>query len=78
VEFTPITENLKVAAGEYIFHVPTQQIVLCGSFSKATNTITGLGQQGMISDMIENYQKIYMSAEELENSRSAPCKGCGG
>ena len=42
MKFIEITENLKATPGEYIYHVPTKQIVMCGSFNRTQNRINAL------------------------------------
>ena len=42
MEFFEITEEIKATPGEYIYHEPTQQIVLCGSFNRNKNQIRAI------------------------------------
>ena len=78
MEFYEITKELKASPGEYIYHEPTRQIVLCGSFNRADNQIKAMVSGKLFSDKIQNFKKIKMSAPEIkERRRSSGCKGCG-
>ena len=77
MKFVDITENLKATPGEYIYHEPTKQIVLCGSFSRSADTIRALGRGRMFADKIENFKKIQLSAVEQKQRSASRCKGCG-
>ena len=78
MEFFEITEDLKTAPGEYIYHEPTRQIVLCGSFNRNKNQIKVFGQKGLFADQIRNFKKIKLSpAENKLRQRQSTCKGCG-
>jgi len=78
MEFFEITEELKTAPGEYIYHEPTRQIVLCGSFNRSKNQIKVFGQRGLFVDQIQNFKKIKLSkAERKLRHVQSTCKGCG-
>tara|TARA_R110000824_G_scaffold194200_3_gene376747 strand:+ start:402 stop:623 length:222 start_codon:yes stop_codon:yes gene_type:complete len=72
MEFYEITEEMKATPGEYIYHEPTRQIVLCGSFNRRLNRIRVLAKGKMFADKIKNFKKIKM------DRKSASCKGCKG
>ena len=76
MKFIEITENLIATPGEYIYHEPTKQIVMCGSFNRSKNRISALGIGKMVTDVIQNFKKIELSPEE-RSQRSSGCKGCG-
>jgi hypothetical protein len=76
MKFIEITESLKATPGEYIYHEPTKQIVMCGSFNRSKNHIRALGRGRMFKDTIQNFKKIELSPEERARQR-AGCKGCG-
>lgn len=76
MEFIEFTENLKATPGEYIYHVPTNQIVICGSFNRTQNRISALAVGRMVTDVINNFKKIELSPEERAK-RNSGCKGCG-
>ena len=58
MELYEITEETKAFPGEYIYHIPTKQIVLCGSFNRGKNIIRALGRGRLFADKIQNFQKI--------------------
>ena len=77
MELYEITDDLKTTPGEYIYHAPTMQIVLCGSFNRKNNVIRALSQGKMITDKISNFKKIKLSEAERQ-ARAAKIKPCGG
>jgi len=76
VNFTEISENTKVHPGEYILHVPSNQIVLCGAFNKKLNEIRVLANGKMFSDKVANFKKINLSTKERKEIKKKRCKGC--
>ena len=75
MRFSEIEDSMKVYPGEYILHVPTNQVVLCGSFSRDTGSIRVLARGKMFSDKIVNFKKINLSQKERKESKKA--RGCG-
>jgi len=79
MEFLDITENMKASPGEYIFHKPSKQVVLCGSFNRESNQIKVLAQGSVFSDKIENFKKIKLNRNEVKERKrktASRCKGC--
>tara|TARA_R110000782_G_scaffold167679_1_gene259876 strand:+ start:127 stop:369 length:243 start_codon:yes stop_codon:yes gene_type:complete len=77
MKFVEILEGAKVFPGEYILHVPTNQVVLCGAFSPDSGDIRAMARGKMFSDKIVNFKKISMSKEERTKSRkSQRCGSC--
>tara|TARA_R100000234_G_scaffold109917_1_gene82055 strand:+ start:1254 stop:1490 length:237 start_codon:yes stop_codon:yes gene_type:complete len=77
MEFYKITEDIKAYPGEYIYHVPTKQIVLCGSFNREQNCIRVLSRGRLFTDKIQNFQKIMVKQREAKKYKTSGCKGCG-
>jgi len=77
MKFVEITEDLKASPGEYIYHEPTRQIVMCGSFNRRRNEIRAMATGRMIEDKIKNFKKIVLSPEERKQRSHSRCKGCG-
>ena len=75
MKFVDIADTAKVFPGEYILHVPSNQVVLCGAFSRDTNNIRVMAQGKMFSDKIDNFKKINMSKQERTKSRTT--RRCG-
>jgi len=74
MNFIEIPEDDKVTPGEYILHTPTNQVVLCGAFSRERGDIRVLARGKMFTDKIANFKKIYMTREE---KRKQPrCRSC--
>tara|TARA_R110000824_G_scaffold45206_1_gene130858 strand:+ start:2791 stop:3027 length:237 start_codon:yes stop_codon:yes gene_type:complete len=76
MEFIEITEGLKTHPGEYIYHEPTRQIVLCGSFNRGSNQIRVLARGKLFIDRIENFKKIKLNNNEKKERKISRCKGC--
>ena len=72
MEFYKIEEEAKVFPGEYLLHVPSNQIVLCGAFKPTQGLIKYMAQGRLAEDKIENFNKI------KTNKRIKPRRGCGG
>ena len=79
MKFIEIQEDAKVFPGEYILHVPTNQVVLCGAFNRKDGCIRVLARGKMFSDAIANIKKINMNQKERKESRrKSRCKGSRG
>jgi hypothetical protein len=76
MDFIEITEELKATPGEYIYHAPTKQIVLCGAFNRKDNLIRVLGRGQLFSDKIQNFKKIKANKKERQRNYASRCKGC--
>ena len=77
MKFAEITERVKVFPGEYIFHKPTNQVVLCGSFNRAENWVRVLAAGKMFTDKIDNFRKIVLkNKERKELKKSTGCSRC--
>ena len=77
MEFCKITENDKTLPGEYILHEPTREIVLCGSFNRASGKIKVLARGRLFADDIENFRKIKITDDVERKKYISRCKGCG-
>ena len=77
MDFIDFTDELKATPGEYIYHIPTKQIVLCGAFNRKQNVIRVLGRGRLFSDKIQNFQKLRTTKKERQRSYASRCKGCG-
>lgn len=76
MKFIEITENLKTTPGEYIYHEPSKEIVMCGSFNRAKNQIRAMGRGRMFADEIRNFKKIEISKRQQKESTVGSCGGC--
>ena len=72
MEFYKSEEEAKVFPGEYLLHVPSNQIVLCGAFKRIQGLIKYMAHGKLAEDKIENFNKI------KTNKRMKPRKSCGG
>ena len=74
----PLTAGTDASPGEYLFHEPTQQIVLCGRFDETSGHIQAMGGGRLMYDEVENFKKIQLSTEERKNSFARGCRKCKG
>ena len=67
-------------AGEYLFHTPSEQIVLCGKFNIEDESIQVLGEGRVFVDSINNFKKIRLNRKDRlqVSARRSRCKGCRG
>jgi formate dehydrogenase assembly factor FdhD len=77
MKFDEIVENSIIDAGEYLFHTPSQQIVLCGGYVKTEGIIKALLKGRYLEDGVENFKKIQLTPKERKERRKSRCKGCG-
>ncbi len=76
MKFVEISENMKVYPGEYVLHVPTQKVVLCGAFMRNRNLIRALGNGKTFVDKIQAFKKIEMQKKDrVKKKRGCGCKG---
>ena len=75
--FVEISDDMKVSPGEYILHVPTQQVVLCGAFMRKKNQIKVLGSGKSFVDAISSFKKIQMNPKENSKRSKSKKGGCG-
>jgi len=75
MDLIEITTDLKASPGEYIFHEPTAQVVLCGAFNRHKDQIRVLARGKLFTDKIKNFKKIKLNKQE-RRSRTAR-RGCG-
>ncbi len=73
MEFVEITEQKLIYPGEYLFHVPTQTMVICGAI-KDKNMLQVLLNGRIFTDSLQNFKKIKGTQKELQPKR----RGCGG
>jgi|TARA_R110002110_G_scaffold298152_1_gene512211 hypothetical protein len=78
MDLLDITEERKASPGEYIYHTPTRQIVLCGSFNRKNDQIRALSRGKLFADKIKNFKKIKLNKKEKRDRiRSRRCGSCG-
>jgi hypothetical protein len=78
MKFYDIEDDTKVYPGEYLLHIPSQQIILCGAYKKNDGIIKGLSQGSLMEDKVENFKKIRLTVKENKDRKATRCKGCGG
>ena len=77
MKFHEIKKSATVYPGEYLLHIPTSQIVLCGAFRRAQGTIKAIATGRLIEDKIENFKKIEREQNEFKSGHRG-CSGCKG
>ena len=76
MNFQEITENSKVFPGEYLLHIPSSQIVICGAYKPSEGKIKALANGRLMEDAIVNFQKIKLSKSEKKKRTVRHCGGC--
>ena len=76
MEFYKIEEEAKVFPGEYLLHVPSNQIVLCGAFKRIQGLIKYMAHGKLAEDKIENFRKIQLNKKERKENAVKRCSGC--
>ena len=76
MDFVNIDDNSKVYPGEYLLHIPSRQVVVCGAFIKSENKIKALKNGQLITEDIKNFQKINLSQKEKRDRKYRSCGGC--
>ena len=76
MNFQEITEDNKVFPGEYLLHVPSNKIVICGAYKPSEGKIRALANGRLIEDAIVNFQKIKLSKSEKKKRTVRQCGGC--
>ena len=75
MEFYEITEEAYPHPGEYIFHEPSQSIVLCGAYTGTH--IKALHNGRVLKDKAENFKKIKIGTKERKEKFVSKCKAGG-
>ena len=76
MDFINIDDNSKVYPGEYLLHITSKQVVVCGAFIKSENKIKALKNGQLITEDIKNFQKINLSQKERRDRKYRSCGGC--
>ena len=76
MKFYDIDDYSKVVPGEYLYHVPTKAIVICGAYDG--NNVRALYNGRIFNDEINNFKKITITKRERSNYYVPACKSCGG
>ena len=76
MEFYDISDDVKAHPGEYLLHIPSKQIVMCGAYKAANGTIRALHNGRLMEDKIANFQKIKLSQSERRERTPSGCGGC--
>tara|TARA_B100001250_G_scaffold337919_1_gene304871 strand:- start:259 stop:492 length:234 start_codon:yes stop_codon:yes gene_type:complete len=75
MEFYEIGEDGVAYPGEYVFHVPSRSVVLCGAFNRKEDVIRAMTNGRMLVDKIKNFQKIKVAPKEW-GAKAGGCTGC--
>lgn len=76
MEFIEINEDSKVYPGEYLLHIPTNRVVICGAFIKEERLIKALKEGQLITESISNFKKIKITNKEKRLRRIRTCGSC--
>jgi len=76
MKFHDIGEDSNIEPGEYLLHVPSKTIVICGKYNGTS--VRALNGPRLFEDDVDNFKKITLSHRERKSTYVASCKGCGG
>ena len=76
MEFIEIKNGDKVFPGEYLYHEPTRDLVICGSYDSKNDVLKAMYKGRLFNDTITNFKKIKLSKQEQKVKRVE--RGCGG
>jgi len=76
MEFFDIHADSKAYPGEYLLHIPSKKIVVCGAFKPEEGKIKALSHGRLFEDAITNFQKIKLTREERKSRTVRRCGGC--
>jgi len=76
MQFREIKENEKVHPGEYLLHIPTNQVVMCGAYIKSQNKIKVLANGRLLVGPVGDFHKIYVERNEKTGRPVRTCGGC--
>ena len=77
MEFVEIQHLGQVFPGEYLYHQPTQEMVLCGRLDFDKKTIKARRNNGMFVAPMAEFRKINLSPADVRAQKATRCKGCG-
>jgi hypothetical protein len=78
MEFYTIEKSDKVYPGEYLLHLPSKQVVVCGAYKPNDGSIRALVSGRLLEDKIENFHKIKLEPTERKPRPKRKCGGCKG
>ena len=76
MKFHDIAEDDQIVPGEFLLHIPTKSIVVCGAYDGVQ--IRALDGGKLFKDKIDNFKKIQITARERKTRYVPTCKGCSG
>ena len=75
MEFVDIKNGDKVFPGEYLYHKPSKDIVICGGINN--NIVKAIYKGKIINDDVSKFKKIKLSRqEEKARRREKSCSSC--
>ena len=75
MEFEEIKYDKKVYPGEYLLHIPSQQIVVCGAYKKSEGKIKAMAAGRLMEDAVSNFKKIKLQSRR-DRKAHRKCGGC--
>jgi len=75
MKFYDIDKDSEIIPGEFLLHIPSKAIVLCGAYDGVS--VRALDGGKLFEDNVENFKKIIITTRERKTHYVAGCKGCG-
>jgi len=77
VKFHEIAENSQIPAGEYLLHIPSNIVVVCGKHRQAESKIQAMTSGQVFEDEVSNFKRISLTKKERRSSfKSKTCGNC--
>ena len=77
MKFHEIPENTQIPAGEYLLHMPSNAVVVCGRHRTAESKIQAMTNGQVFEDEISNFKRISLTKKERKNNfKSKTCGSC--
>lgn len=70
-----IKENTRIPAGEYLLHIPSNAVVVCGNHRTEESMIQVMAAGEVFEDSVQNFNRISLTRKERK--RNFVSKGCG-
>ena len=75
MKFYDIDEDSQIVPGEFLLHVPSKAIVLCGAYDG--KKVRALDGGKLFEDEVINFKKLIITHRERRTKYVAGCKSCG-
>ena len=76
MQFQDIGSDENVNNGEYLFHKPSEHLVLVGRYDPKSRTVMAMVNGRLINEKLDNFQRVFFTKAEHVQWRGTKCSGC--